>query len=99
VRFLGAAMDRLQERPAHFACNVCTGEATTVKHLAEMAANVAGRRVRIDQGAARTGDIRQSLGDPRAAIALTGIKAETALDEGLVETMRWMKSQTMRAAS
>ncbi len=99
VRFLLAAMDRLHANPTHFACNVCTGEATTVKHLAEKAANIAGRRIRIDQGAARTGDIRQSLGDPSTAIALTGIKAQTPLDEGLVETMRWMKSQTMRAAS
>ena len=99
VRFLHAAMNRLHERPMHFACNVCTGEATTIRQLAKMAANMAGRGVRIDQGAARTGDIQQSVGDPGNAIALTGIKAETALDEGLVATMRWMKSQTMRAAS
>jgi UDP-glucose 4-epimerase len=99
VRFLHAAMTRLHERPMHFACNVCTGEATTIQQLAKMAANIAGRGVRIDHGAARTGDIQQSVGDPSNAIALTGIKAETALDEGLVATMRWMRSQTVRAAS
>jgi UDP-glucose 4-epimerase len=99
VRFLHAAMERLHERPMHFACNVCTGETTTVQQLAEKAANISGRRVRMDQGAGRTGDIRQSRGDPRTATALTGIKAETALDDGLAATMQWMKEKTMRAAS
>jgi len=99
IRFLYAAMERLHQRPMHFACNVCTGEATTVRQLAEMAADISGRRVRIDRGAARSGDIDQSLGDPRTAVALTGVKAEVALDEGLAATLRWMKTKTMRAAS
>ncbi len=38
VRFLSPAMDRLHQRPAHFACNVCTGKATTIRRLAEMVA-------------------------------------------------------------
>src|SRR5262249_21294355 len=67
VRFLCAAMDRLEQRPAHFACNVCTGEATTIQHLAEIAAHTGDRRLRIDRGPPRAGDIRHSRGDPHAA--------------------------------
>ena len=99
VRFLDAAMDRLGERPMHFACNVCTGEATNVRQLAEMAASMSARRIKIEHGAERTGDIRHSRGDPQAAMALTGIRAETTLDTGLAATMRWMEQQALRAAS
>ena len=94
-----AAMERLQERPQHFACNVCTGEGTTIRQMAEMAADISGQRVRIDQGAGRVGAIRHSRGDPQTALALTGIRAETPLKDGLGATMRWMKAQSLRAAS
>src|SRR5262249_39521892 len=60
VRFLDAAMERLHRRPTHFACNVCTGEGTTVRHLAEMTVALASHRVPIDFSAPRTGDIRHS---------------------------------------
>src|SRR5215813_5926534 len=47
VRFLTAAMERLHRQPAHIVCNVCTGEASTIRHLAEVAAGVAGHAARI----------------------------------------------------
>ncbi|HEX6120402.1 MAG TPA: NAD-dependent epimerase/dehydratase family protein [Dongiaceae bacterium] len=99
VRFLHAAMERLQDKAAHFACNVCTGEATTIRRLAEMAAKVAGVRPAIDHAAARTGDVRHSRGEPHAATALLGVRAETSLEDGLAATARWMKAHTLRAAS
>lgn len=99
VRFLHTAMERLHERPAHFVGNVCTGEATTILRLAELAAGMSGQAIRIAHGPERTGDIRHSRGDPRAATSLLGIKAETLLSAGLGATMRWMRSQSLRAAS
>jgi UDP-glucose 4-epimerase len=99
VRFLHAAMERLHDRAAHFACNVCTGEATTIRRLAEMTAKVAGGRTTIDHAASRTGDVRHSRGEPHAAAALLGIKAETGLEDGLAATARWVRAHTLRVAS
>jgi UDP-glucose 4-epimerase len=99
VRFLSAAMERLQERPAHIACNVCTGEVTTIRRLAEMIAQIAGGPAKLNHGAERAGDIRHSRGDPQAATALLGIKADATLERGLAATMTWMKEQSLRAAS
>jgi UDP-glucose 4-epimerase len=98
VRFLSTAMDRLNEHPAHFACNVCTGEGTTIAQLAEMTEMLSRRSVRIERSTSRSGDIRHSRGDPRAARNLLGVQAEMPLDVGLAATMRWMKEEGLRAA-
>ena len=99
VRFLHAAMNRLHDEPMHFACNVCTGESTTIRELAEAVGEIAGRHIQIDHGPERVGDIRHSRGDPRRAAALLQIAPETGLTTGLLSTMRWMKSDALRAAS
>jgi len=99
ARFLHEAMERLHRTPSHFACNVCTGAATTIRQLAEMTAGLAGGLAAIEHAAPRTGDVRHSRGDPDAAAALLGIRAETSLEAGLAATMRWMKAQTLRVAS
>jgi hypothetical protein len=36
---------------------------------------------------ARAGDIRVSIGDPRAAVAALGIRVETAIEDGLRATV------------
>lgn len=99
VRFLHAAMNRLHEEPSHFTCNVCSGHSTTIRELAEAVAAAAGRPIRIDHGPERIGDIRHSQGDPRTAAALLRIAPETTVTKGLLSTMRWMRSETLRAAS
>jgi UDP-glucose 4-epimerase len=99
ARFLHEAMERLHRTPSHFACNVCTGAATTIRQLAEMAAGLAGNRAAIEHAAPRAGDVRHSRGNPDAGAALLGIRAETSLEAGLAATMRWMKAQTLRVAS
>ena len=99
VRFLSPAMDRLHQRPTHFACNVCTGKATTIRRLAEMVAMIAGSPPRIVHGAIRTGDIRHSRGDSQLATRLLRVKAEIDLDAGLSATMQWIKARALRAAS
>lgn len=99
VRFLNAAMNRLRENPGHFICNVCTGEATSIRQLASMVAAASGRQLRIEHGAERAGDIRHSRGDPGAATALLSVRAQTPLVEGLRATLQWMKDQQLRVAS
>jgi UDP-glucose 4-epimerase len=99
VRFLHAAMERLHRMPSHFTCNVCTGAATTIRHLAEMTASLAAGRIAIEHARPRTGDVCQSRGDPDAAAALLGIRAEASLEAGLAATMHWMRAQPLRAAS
>lgn len=98
VRFLSAAMDRLQEKPTHFVCNVCTGEATSIRQLAETVRALSGRQLRIEQAAARAGDIRHSRGDPALAAALLKVRAATPLNDGLSATMHWMKNKLREAS-
>jgi UDP-glucose 4-epimerase len=86
VRHLTAAMRRRPEPPAVF--NVCTGRATTVRQLAGAIAELCGVELRVRNEPARAGDIRASLGDPTAATAALGVKAETPLADGLSATLR-----------
>jgi UDP-glucose 4-epimerase len=81
VSHLLAAMQR---QPAA-ACvyNVCTGRPTTLLTLAEEIAAIVGRSAQIRFEPARTGDIKQSLGDPAAAMAALGVKADVTLTDGL----------------
>lgn len=85
VRHLTAAMERRPAPPAVF--NVCTGRSTTVRHLAEIIAELCDVELRVRSEPARAGDIRASLGDPAAATAALGVKAETLLAEGLRRTL------------
>lgn len=99
VRFLQAAMARLHDKPAHFICNVCSGRETSIQDLAETVAATVGRHIPIDHGPARVGDIRHSRGDPRAAATLLHVASETSVPEGLLATMKWMRGESLRAAS
>ena len=85
VRHLLAAMATSTVEPRVF--NVCTGKATSIIELAKVLMTAAGRTVPITHGPARVGDARVSLGDPSRAIKALGIKAETALVDGLKATL------------
>lgn len=84
VRHLRAAMRLLQAAPQAAVVNVCTGRGTTILELAELLGEVVGRPPDIEFAAAREGDIRASLGDPRLAHELLGIAADTSLRDGLL---------------
>lgn len=99
VRCLVAAMRRLHQGPAHFVCNACSGRATTIRELAEAVGAAVGLPVRIEHGPARVGDIRHSRGDARRAATLLEVAAQTAIPDGLAATVRWMRAQSLRAAS
>lgn len=84
VHFLVAAMAAAFTRP--LILNVCTGRATSIRALFDVLCDIFGRQVPATQGPARTGDIRQSLGDPRLAGGTLGVMAVTNLHEGLIST-------------
>jgi UDP-glucose 4-epimerase len=90
VAHLDAAMKKSTREPGALVFNVCTGIATTVLELAHTIARAAGRDAVLNHGPARSGDIRQSLGDPSAAIAELGVHARVALKDGLAITLSSM---------
>jgi UDP-glucose 4-epimerase len=81
VRALLACMARDSGAPSVF--NVCTGRMTSLLELAAAIGRVFGRTPAIAFGPARSGDIRESLGDPGLASTHLGFQAETLLDDGL----------------
>jgi UDP-glucose 4-epimerase len=88
VRYLTAAMDA--PRPGAPVYNVCTGRPTSVNRLAETLARLAGRPLERRYGPARAGDIRVSIGDPGKLVAAFGMSCDTALEDGLRETLAWL---------
>jgi UDP-glucose 4-epimerase len=87
VAALLAASDALLRMPRgqgfHAAYNVCTGVPTSVLELASLFASMTGRPAQILHAAPRTGEIRDSVGDPGALHAWLGLPRPTALADGL----------------
>jgi len=89
VRAIGSALDRLLRRrrlsqdAAFDAINVCTGRAVTISVLAETLHALTGSSGSIAHGAAREGDIHDSVGDAARMQRLLNIRAETRLEDGL----------------
>lgn len=73
--------------------NVCTGKGTSVLALAETMAELCGSELRICRRAARPGEVRVSVGNPRYAAERLGFRAVTSLAEGLAITLNlpWPK--------
>jgi UDP-glucose 4-epimerase len=78
---LVAAMSTSAMRARIF--NVCTGNATSILQLARTIMKASGRSFEIRHGPARSGDIRESVGDPSRAVAGLGLRALTPLADGL----------------
>lgn len=85
VAHLSAAMADLHSGAK--VLNVCTGRATSILDLAQIIARIAGRKARVRHGAARVGDIRASVGDPRSAWQALGVRAATDISDGLRRTL------------
>ena len=67
--------------------NICTGQGTSVRTLAETMAELYQTNITAHYSPARSGEVRISVGDPRRAIEQLGFKAETALADGLAITL------------
>lgn len=87
VAHLRAAMARIADTPEASVFNVCTGIPTTILELAEALGQATGQTPDIRRGPPRTGDIRQSLGDPAAATQRLQVCAQTKLQAGLALTV------------
>ena len=83
VAHLRAAMAVLAREPGCGVLNVCTGRQTSIIDLARLLGTLAGRTPVMHHGPSRSGDIRQSLGDPARASRRLGIAAERQLSDGL----------------
>lgn len=83
--FVAAMTER---QPGASVCNVCTGEGTTVLALAELLAELAGRPAQIVHTAARAGDVRVSIGQPRRMAERFGVVPATSLRQGLARLMQ-----------
>jgi len=77
---------------AAFVFNVCTGAGTTVQSLAERMADLCDTKLVVHRRAARRGEVRSSIGDPRRAAQQLGFTATTALSNGLAITLSALKS-------
>jgi len=96
IQFLLRGMERASTSAPIF--NVCTGNGTNITQLARTLGSVSGTGVHINGEAARTGDIRISLGDPRRARQKLNMEATVSLGTGLRETLLFMKSSANAAA-
>jgi len=70
-----------------FVFNVCTGQATSVRGLAQTMAELCGTELIVHHRSARCGEVRISIGDPRRAARRLGFTAQTTLTKGLAMTL------------
>ena len=77
---------------AQRAMNVGTGSATTTRELCDAIQRVAGRRVEVQPGAPRAGDLERSVLDPSLCQAALG--KLVSLDEGIAHTHAFFSAQS-----
>jgi UDP-glucose 4-epimerase len=85
VKFFITAMAMPPAQPSIY--NVCTGRQTSIRQLADMLCSLCGKAVQITRAPARRGDIRTSVGNPEQAIRHLGLRAGTALADGLAQML------------
>ncbi len=93
VTALCAAMRRLaacQDVTADV-LNICTGHPASILEVANAIAGLCGRAVRLDFQPSRVGEIRHSHGNPDLARTTLGFAARTGLQDGLRETLDWLR--------
>jgi UDP-glucose 4-epimerase len=90
--YVGDVVQALRAAMRHAAApglvfNVCTGQATTIRTLAETIGALLAVTPQIDFAAPRVGEIRASLGDPTLCRAQLGFAATVQLRDGLAQTL------------
>jgi UDP-glucose 4-epimerase len=86
VRATGPAADGMR-------LNVGTGQETSVSHLYRLIAAAVGRSDPPVMRSARPGDLRRVALDSAAAHRVLGWRARTALPDGLVRTIGWIRDR------
>lgn len=85
VRFVMAAMQHAGTGAAVY--NVCTGRPTTLLALVDALGDSAGKKLAVEYGPPRVGDIRRSYGVATKIERAFGLRAQTPLREGLTATL------------
>lgn len=68
--------------------NLCTGKAVSIKHIAEIMAEIYGLPCEMDYQVARVGDIRHSCGNPDKLLQAVSMPAMKNLKDGLTLTIQ-----------
>ena len=74
------------------ACNIATGQETSVLDLIEGLEAAAAGELDFKHGPERDGEVRRSLLDPSLAAQALGWQAATGLEQGLRATLAWQQS-------
>jgi len=72
--------------------NVCTGNATSIEDLARLIFAVYGSDPAIKYGPPRSGDIRESIGDPKRLRDVLGVPPTISVADGMRRTLDWMRT-------
>jgi UDP-glucose 4-epimerase len=72
--------------------NVCTGRPTSIEALARLIFQVCGVPAKLDYGPPRSGDIRESLGNPARLASVLGVVPSVTVETGMRCTLDWMRS-------
>jgi UDP-glucose 4-epimerase len=73
--------------------NICTGIETRLLNLLEVLYDLFPSAATPEFAAPRAGDIYRSVGSPEKALEVMGYKAQVSLEDGLKETVEWMRNQ------
>jgi UDP-glucose 4-epimerase len=79
--------------------NICTGVETRVIDLVEVLQDLFPSAPAPEFAEPRAGDIYRSIGSAHKAAAAINFHAEVSLEEGLRQTVEWMRSQMGRGSS
>jgi len=75
--------------------NIGSGTRITINELVRLIQEVAGIQAGVVFAPPRSGDVRHSLADIRAAQAAFGFKPQVALEQGLAEYWRWISQDEL----
>jgi UDP-glucose 4-epimerase len=71
--------------------NICTGQETRIIDLIEILQDLFPSAPAPEFAEPRAGDIYRSIGSPQRAADLLGFRAQTSLEDGLKQTVEWMR--------
>jgi len=74
--------------------NICTGIETRLLDLLEVLYDLFPSAPEAEFAAPRAGDIYRSVGSPQKALDVMAFKPQVSLEDGLKETVEWMRTQS-----
>ncbi|HEY5729198.1 MAG TPA: SDR family NAD(P)-dependent oxidoreductase [Anaerolineales bacterium] len=75
--------------------NICTGIETRLLDLLEVLYGLFPNAPQPEFAPPRAGDIYRSVGSPQKAKEMMGFKAQISLEDGLKETVEWMRARSL----